>query len=188
MNFISFDFETTGFSSQKNEVIEFSFVKFKDSIVVDEFSSLVRPLNPIPANIIELTHITPEMVSSAPLIKDLALPISKFIENLPLFAYNARFDKGFLNVLFYRHNIHHHFNSYGCALKLVQLALKLSYMPKLAEALKLLNIIPASNNFHRANFDAVVTGQLIIKCCEILNWTEVELIAFTQPLKTVKEP
>ena len=66
---ILLDVETTGLNATLDEVIELAMVKFDylpdDRIarVTDVFSSFNEPSNPIPAEIIELTGITDEMVS-----------------------------------------------------------------------------------------------------------------------------
>lgn len=188
MNFICFDFETTGLKSQTNEIIEFSFIKFHENQVIAEFSSLVKPLNPIPVEITALTQIDNTLVSASPFMKDLAKPISDFIGQDLLIAYNARFDKSFLNVMLYRHQIHHHFNNYACALLLVKHALKLNYMPKLAEAMQLMKIqVPGNPNFHRASFDALVTGLIVWECVKLLNWSTEDLFNFSRPLKEEKK-
>lgn len=185
MKFITFDFETTGLHSQKHEIIELSFAKFANGEIVDTFSSLVKPQSLIPDNIISLTQITPQMVESAPSIETLAPKISTFIANDLLIAYNARFDKSFLNVMLYKAKIHSHFNPYTCALKLAQRALKLSYMPKLSEAVTRLGIT-LPEGLHRAEVDATVTGLVVMKCLEILNWNQLDLMKLSMPLKVIK--
>jgi DNA polymerase-3 subunit epsilon len=66
---ILLDVETTGLNATLDEVIELAMVKFDylpdDRIarVTEVFSSFNEPSNPIPAEIIELTGITDEMVS-----------------------------------------------------------------------------------------------------------------------------
>ena len=188
MNFICFDFETTGLKSQTNEIIEFSFIKFNQDQVVAEFSSLVKPLSPIPVEITSLTQIDNNLVATSPFMKDLAKPISDFIGQDLLIAYNARFDKSFLNVMLYRHQLHHHFNNYACALLLVKHTLNLKYMPKLAEAMQLMKVqVPGNQSFHRASFDALVTGLIVNECVKILNWTSADLFNFSRPLKEEKK-
>ena len=65
---IMLDVETTGLDTARDEVIELAMVKFTylpdDRIarITDVFSSFNEPQNPIPAEIIDLTGITDEMV------------------------------------------------------------------------------------------------------------------------------
>ena len=47
-DYVLFDLETTGISSNYDEVIEISAVKVRNGKIVEEFSQLVNPGRPIP--------------------------------------------------------------------------------------------------------------------------------------------
>lgn len=166
MKFISFDLETTGLKSKSNAITEVAFIKFDGGQVVDKLVSLVNPEQPISQEITNITGITEDMIKDKPNFKTLAPQISAFIGNDLLVAYNAPYDKGFLNVGFYNSGIHSHFNALICAMSLTAKAKGLSYWPKLAEALTLWSIPLEGDNFHRAEFDAYHNGLIFQKAIE----------------------
>lgn len=169
MKFISFDFETTGLKSQKHAITELAFIKFDGDKVVDKLVSLINPEQFISAKITGITGITNEMVADKPNFKDLAPQISDFIGNDLLVAYNAGFDKSFLNVGFYKAGIHKHFNPLACTMALTIAGKRLGGWPIFAEALQLWQIKTEGNNFHRAEFDAYHNGLLFYKITELVD-------------------
>jgi DNA polymerase-3 subunit epsilon len=96
---ILLDVETTGLNTAQDEIIELAMVKFDylpdDRIarVTDVFSSFNEPSNPIPAEIIELTGITDEIVSGHQIDPD---AVSAFASDAAIIiAHNANFDRTF---------------------------------------------------------------------------------------------
>lgn len=75
-DYVLFDLETTGISSNYDEVIEISAVKVRKEKIVDEFSELVNPGRPIPWAASRVNNITDEMVATAP---DFGQVLSEFI-------------------------------------------------------------------------------------------------------------
>lgn len=94
--FVVFDLETTGLSVNYNEIIEIGAVKVKNGLIIDTFSTFVKPERPISSFITQLTNITNGMVESAPKINEVIDDFLHFIEGTILVAHNADFDTGFL--------------------------------------------------------------------------------------------
>lgn len=94
------DLETTGLGAGA-EITEIGAVSVQDGVIMDEFSSLVKPSRPIPPFITSLTGITPAMVANA---DPIASVLERFMDwsglgtkgGPVLVAHNASFDVGFL--------------------------------------------------------------------------------------------
>jgi len=122
-DYIVIDVETTGLDADFCDIIEISAFKVKNGLVVDKFSSLVRPAewyvidddyeddyedgDYIPFSICskspyvddfitKLTGITNEMLEKAPLIENILPEFKNFIGNNVLLGHNVNFDINFL--------------------------------------------------------------------------------------------
>lgn len=95
--FVAFDLETTGLSSYDDEIIEIGAVKVAQGSIVETFSQLIKPKNPIPQSATNINHITNDMVKDMPSIEDVLPDYFAFIGDLPCVAHNARFDMDFLS-------------------------------------------------------------------------------------------
>lgn len=96
IRFVVFDFETTGLDRFYDDIIEIGALKIENGIVVESFSSLIKPPNPIDSFITELTGITNEMVADAPDINTVMPKFLDFSRGLSLVGHNVSFDIGFL--------------------------------------------------------------------------------------------
>ena len=95
--YVVFDIESTGLNAVKDKIIEIGAVKIKGGEVIDRFSTFVNPLRPIPYEIFQLTSITDDDVTPAPVI-DVVLPeFIDFCDNAVMVAHNADFDMGFID-------------------------------------------------------------------------------------------
>ena len=90
------DVETTGWLHEQAEMTEIGAVRLTGGQLTGEFSSLVRPAGPIPAEITALTGITDQMVSQAPPAAAALRAFLAFAGDCVLVAHNAPFDLGFL--------------------------------------------------------------------------------------------
>lgn len=95
--FVAVDLETTGCSPGRNSIIEIGAVRMRDGVVQAEFSSLVRPSDPLPRAITQLTGITHEMLATAPSVEEVVGAFRAFAAGAVLVAHNYRFDLGFLD-------------------------------------------------------------------------------------------
>jgi len=90
------DVETTGWLHDQAELTEIGAVRCSGGQLTGEFSSLVRPAGPIPADISSLTGISEHMVSGAPAAAAALRAFLAFAGDCILVAHNAPFDLGFL--------------------------------------------------------------------------------------------
>jgi len=99
LTIIFFDLETTGLNPDIDEIIEIGAIKVQDKKIIEKFQSLVRPDRNIPKFITDLTGINEKEVEKAPRAEDIKDKLEDFINNYPLIAHNASFDKTFLEKL-----------------------------------------------------------------------------------------
>jgi DNA polymerase III epsilon subunit family exonuclease len=95
-DFVAFDLETTGRDPWADEIIEIGAVKFLGGVEAGTHSTFVKPCGPIPAEIVEMTHISMETVVDAPPAPVAVSGFLEFCGGLPLVAHNAPFDLAFL--------------------------------------------------------------------------------------------
>jgi len=100
-DFAVVDLETTGLSAERAEIMEIGAVRVRRGVVAEEFSTLVRPSEPIPERIARLTGIEDAMVADAPELAGALRGFRSWLSRTPrapFLAHNARFDAGFVRV------------------------------------------------------------------------------------------
>lgn len=161
-SFVVYDLETTGLSSNYNEIIEIAAVRIKHGIMLDEFSAFVKPNKPIPKFITNFTNISNDDVRGAKSIEEVLPEFLNFIGSSILVAHNARFD----NSMLYANlkNIGLYFNPLP-TIDTLQLA-RIFY----ADRVKRFNLKALSKFFdvdlvqhHRAIYDTRATAAIFIK-------------------------
>ena len=163
--YVVFDLETTGFSPEKNKIIEIGAVKVVAGKITDRFSHFVNPEVPIPYEIEELTSIRDDMVMGAPKIEEILPEFMKFCEGAVMVAHNADFDMSFIKKNCERQGL-------PCDFTVIDtVALARYLMPqlnrfKLDTIAKALNIVLA--NHHRAVDDAGCTAEIFVKFIAML--------------------
>ncbi len=164
-DFVVFDIETTGLSKYKNNITEIGAVKVSNGEIVDRWSTFVNPCEPIPEEIIKLTHITDDMVKDAPQIEEILPSFLDFCKGCVLVAHNANFDVGFIEIAAQRTGM----ESELCYLDTMVLA-RCMYpnLPnhKLDTLTNHLNVV--LENHHRAVDDAKATADVFVKMIEQL--------------------
>ncbi len=169
--YVVFDIETTGFSPNKNQIIEIGAVKVTDGQITDKFSTFVNPDVPIPFDIEKLTGINDAMVLPYPKI-DVILPqFLDFVGDSVLVAHNAGFDVGFIS---------HFADELGLpfdptvldTVSIARLLLPNLNRYKLDTVAKALNI--SLENHHRAVDDAGATAEIFAAFVKMLRDRDVE--------------
>lgn len=96
-DYIMFDLETTGLSTDDDAIVEISAVKVTDGEVVDEFSTLVNPGMHIPYVASSVNGITDDMVKDAPDVEQALREFIAFVGDSILAGHNIRdFDLKFI--------------------------------------------------------------------------------------------
>ncbi|WLR56573.1 ATP-dependent DNA helicase DinG [Mesobacillus subterraneus] len=175
--FVVVDLETTGNSPKKGDrIIQFGAVVIEDGKIVDRFSSLVNPLQEIPAFIEELTGISESMVKDAPLFEKIAPHVSDMLEDAYFVAHNVLFDLSFLQEELLKSGQE---SFYGPVIDTVEMA-RILYPT--ADSYKLTDLAAREglhhDRPHQADSDAQVTAELLLIMLEDLN---------ALPIVTVKE-
>lgn len=105
--FVAFDVETTGFSPQRDRIIELGAVIFEEGKPVGEFNTLVNPGMHISSGASAVNHITDDMVTNAPKDAKAVQLLQDFMDTALegrtiVVAHNARFDISFLEAMLRR--------------------------------------------------------------------------------------
>lgn len=95
-SYIVLDTETTGFSHLYDDIIQIGAIKVSNGEVIDTFNTYCKPYKKI--NNTEIHGITNEMVENYKHSKEYMQSLLSFIEDLPVFIYNAPFDTRMINV------------------------------------------------------------------------------------------
>ncbi len=163
--FVVFDIETTGFSSEQDRIIEIGAVKIENGQVIDRFNELINPKISIPYKITELTSISNDMVKDCKTIEDVLPRFLDFVGDSVVVAHNAEFDTGFIKSKC--RNIGLKFkNGIIDTLPLARFLfpqLKKHKLNVICDHLKI-----SLENHHRAVDDAKATGDILLKCFDML--------------------
>ena len=158
--FVAFDLETTGLSSQTDTIIEIGAVLMKNGKELDRFQTFVAPGRKLEQKIIDLTGITDAMLLGAPSIEEVLPKFLEFVGDRVLVAHNSDFDTGFIRAACEKLGIPYNFTSADT------LILSQNLLPQLnkfkldivANALSLPDF-----NHHRAADDAVICGSIMAR-------------------------
>lgn len=90
--FICLDCESTGLDPKNDKIIEVAVAKFDLKTIHDQYETLVDPCCEIPETSIEIHHITQDMVSGKPVIKDILQELLQFIGRGTIVGHGIGFD------------------------------------------------------------------------------------------------
>jgi DNA polymerase-3 subunit epsilon len=154
------DIETTGGYAAANGITEICIQVFDGEKVIEQFETLINPIQAIPKYIQAFTGITNEMVQDAPCFEDIAEKIYTILQGNVFVAHSVNFDYSFIK---------NHLEFYGYKLnskKLCTVRLARQIFPGLPSYSlgKLCHSLDIElNNRHRAGGDAKATVALFQK-------------------------
>jgi DNA polymerase-3 subunit epsilon len=157
------DIETTGGNAGSGSITEIAIIISDGKTILDSYTTLVNPLQPIPLFIEKLTGINDEMVSKAPTFSEIAKEINELLQDKIFVAHNVNFDYSFiahqLNQQGYRFNAR--------KLCTVRLSRKVfEDLPSYSLGNLCLSLDIQVNNRHRAMGDASATTELFHRIVE----------------------
>ncbi len=158
--FVVFDVETTGLSTAYDTIIELAAVKIKEGKVIDKFERFANPHKPLTAKIIELTHITDDMLQDAPEVDQVVTEFKEFIGDAIVVAHNASFDIGFLYTAYEKAGIHGVIHPVIDTLELSRFLNPTLKSHRLNTLCKRYGI--ELTQHHRAIYDTEATGELML--------------------------
>lgn len=88
---IVFDLESTGLDLATARIIQISFIKVHLDGTEERHDSFINPGMPIPPAVVELTHITDEMVKDAPTFQQIATPLAQKFAGCDFAGYNSNY-------------------------------------------------------------------------------------------------
>jgi DNA polymerase-3 subunit epsilon len=159
--FVVVDVETTGMDPVANRITELAMMKVRNGILVDEFSTLVNPLQTIPATIVSMTGIDNVSVMHAPTAREVVPYMAEFLGGSVFVAHNAAFDWSFVQHTAMRERGIRLSNPTLCTVKLARRILP--YLPSrsLDVVTRFFEIrIPER---HRASGDTFATALVLVK-------------------------
>ena len=156
--YVAFDLETTGLSSQRDEIIEIGAVIMKRGKEIDRFQTFVDPGRTLDKKIVDLTGITDDMLVGAPKIQEVLPKFLEFVADRVLVAHNSDFDTGFIRAACQKLGYEYNFTAADT------LILSQNLLPQLNKFK--LNIVSNALSLpdfthHRAADDAVTCGLIM---------------------------
>ena len=176
--YVAFDLETTGLSSQKDEIIEIGAVRMQGGKELDRFQTFVNPGRRLEQKIVELTGITDAMLADAPSIETVLPEFLEFVGDRVLVAHNADFDTGFIREACRKQGLPYGFTSVDTLILSQNLLPHLNKfkLDVVSNALSLPDF-----NHHRAGDDAVTCGLIFHKLTDKLRELELSRLQEINP-------
>ncbi len=167
--YVVFDFETTGFNAEFDSIIEIGAVKIKNGEIIDRFNELINPNVELRNEIIELTHITDEMLKDKRSEEEAIKDFINWFSDAPMVAQNARFDVSFLNSAYRKYNLGEFNNTVIDTMELSKVLTPDIKRHSLSALVKRWNIEFDEEGHHRADYDAEATAKVLHKMLSSLD-------------------
>ena len=162
--FTAFDTETSGITPKTSRIIEIGAVRFTKDGIISKWTRLFDPNQILSPFIINLTHISQEMVDAADPIEMHIRNFLKFLDTSIIVAHNAQFDLNFLNAECENCGLPVTKNHAVDTLQLSRIIFPEAERHKLDFLADFLEIDKGSS--HRAMDDAITCMELFRKCLE----------------------
>ncbi len=89
--YVAVDVEATA-NERNNEIIEVAAVTFTSERILEQWSSFVRPVRPVPLSTAQLTGITNAMLQAAPPFASVAPQLRQFVQRYPIVGQSVEID------------------------------------------------------------------------------------------------
>jgi len=165
-NFVALDIETTGFDFIENEIIEVGAVRFEKGTETERFSIFVKPQKKVPKFIKRLTNITDEQLASGETLTNALTALIDFLVDDVVVCHNTSFDIGFINTKLKEKGLPKITNQILDTLTLSRIYLPFIVNHKLGTVAEYFQI--DLSNAHRAIFDAIATGKILISLIDFI--------------------
>jgi DNA polymerase III subunit alpha, Gram-positive type len=166
--YVIFDLETTGLSSQFDDIIEIGAIKVNQHQIIDSYHTLVKPNGVINDFITSKTNISQSMVNNAPSIEEVLPKFLEFINGTILVAHNASFDVGFIKEKSKLCQCDYMDNTVIDTLELSRVLLSHRKSFRLGKVARYFNIAYDEEVAHRADYDVRVTHQVFQNLLNLL--------------------
>ncbi len=167
LSYVVFDIETTGFDPIFDQIIEIGAVKVDGSgKVIDKFQKFVSlyKKEELPPKIIELTHITDDMLNQQGQNIDTVMGEFKdFFSDSVLVAQNTKFDMSFIDMYYLKQKGIFLSNITLDTIDLAKHLFPNKETYKLAKLIEYFEVEYDSNAHHRADYDALITSEIFVK-------------------------
>ena len=167
--YVVFDFETTGLNAAFDSIIEIGAVKLKNGEIIDRFNELINPKVKLRSEIINLTHITDEMLADKRSEEEAIRDFIEWFGDAPMVAHNARFDVSFLLNAYRKYNLGEFNNTVLDTMELSKVLTPDSTRHNLSALVKRWNVDFDETAHHRADYDAEGTAKILAKMISSLD-------------------
>ncbi|MGK0638878.1 exonuclease domain-containing protein [Schleiferia thermophila] len=153
------DVETTGSRPRKASMTEIAIVVTDGQRVLEEWSTLLKPTEPIPPDIVRLTGITQNMAAQAPDFATVADQVHQMLKDKVFVAHHAEFDYGFVKEALKGHGV-----EWSAERVCTSRLFRKLYGERRSSLAYICSVLGVRNERpHRALPDAMATAQIFIK-------------------------